>query len=168
MRNSFQICKKTQAEKICNGRSCYKAVELLLDYGYFPQGSSLWRAYEYDECGSLRALSLVFTRLRDKRNDLKSLAKANLPRRQFEALIPDEDKVPDANVQEILQHPRAEGYDAPMMDKLNTRYLYPSIYHLVKDPKHLDILLYLGFRDIDEPRYDGITPLMNTGLEDTT
>lgn len=145
------------------------SLNILLDADCMvPKVESLPR-YDYTGKGSLcdSCLRAVSTHLVGRREDLKRLAANNLPRMQATAFGLLSPFLLDSNATRVIEALRECGISVPpslqvhgLDDEEEVNNKLTSAYHSYHGPLPLSTLWSLGFRDLDTPDVDGLTPLM--------
>lgn len=108
----------------------------------------------------------VSAHLVGRREDLKRLAANNLSHMQATAFGLFSDCILDSNTTRVIQALEECGISVPPSlqvhgcDGGEGRHTFTSAYHSYHGPLHPTTLWSLGFRDLNIPNIDGLTPLM--------
>lgn len=143
------------------------SLKILLDAGCMMTKTESWPRDSYNCKRSLcdDCLQAISVHLIDRRESLKRLAANNLPCMQATALDVLSPYLLDSNATRVIQALDQWGISVPPSLQVNgsdrqSRNGLTSAYHKLYGPVSFSTLWSLGFRDLDTPDIDGLTPLM--------
>lgn len=152
----------------CSNNHGDTSLNILLDADCMIPEVESWPVGDYTLKISLcdNCTRAVSAHLVGRREDLKRLAANNLPRMEATAFGLFSDSILDSNTTRVVQALEECGISVPPSlqvhgcDDDEGCHTFTSAYHILDSPLRPAILWSLGFRDLNIPNIDGLTPLM--------
>ncbi|KAI8669621.1 hypothetical protein NCS57_00777500 [Fusarium keratoplasticum] len=156
-------CQESYALDLCSGCSCSATVKLLLETDC-PLGLGLineWLLFR----PSMKARIALLEHLAQRRERLQRLALNHLPESELRDLGVSLNELPDMTAPAIwdrLQSLHQRGAVKVLHNGLDplAGHVQRGIFHLLKHPRDAEVALNLGFKGIDTPNRDGVTPVL--------
>ncbi|UPL00860.1 hypothetical protein LCI18_011794 [Fusarium solani-melongenae] len=163
------VCK--QRTDLCSGCGCSATVRLLLEIDC-PMGlDSIAETSEFR--ASPKAKIALLEHLAQRRERLQRLALHHLPELELRDLAVALNELPDMTAPAIWDRLQSlhqsgvvkvlhNGLD-PLMPSELSDHVQQGILHLLDHPRDAEVAFNLGFKGIDTPNGDGVTPALRAG-----
>jgi hypothetical protein len=159
------FCREGDNPTLCSNCSCFECTEMILDYDCSLRDRDLREAMIL---ASHRTKLKLSEYLKDRRVRLRQFALEKLSPEDCKILGLSPGQIPDAGANEIVEILQQKGWKIPEPLQIgieqaprSTKHLsyWGSVYHIIDCTATADILLALGFKDIDSMDTNGNTPL---------
>lgn len=167
-----RLCQEPYGPDLCSGCGCSATVKLLLETDC-PVGLNL--IPDLFPVGiSPKAKIALLEHLAQRRERLQRLALHHLPESELQDLGVSLNQLPDATapaIWEKLQSLHQSGVVKVLHNGLNpgsgrqlVNHSRQGVFHLLQEPRYAEVAFNLGFKGINTPDRDGITPIIRSTL----
>jgi hypothetical protein len=161
-RYNSSFCREGDNPTLCSNCSCFECTEIILRYDCSLRG---WDLRDAMTLASHRTKLKLFEHLKDRRVRLQHFALEKLSPEDCKLVGLSPGQIPDARANKIVEILQRKGWTIPEPLQIGTekapRSYWASVYHLIDCTATADMLLELGFKDLDSMDANGKTPLLS-------
>jgi DNA-directed RNA polymerase subunit H (RpoH/RPB5) len=159
---SSYFCKEGDHPVHCSNCSCYESAEIILSYD-----CSIVDLHACIISASHRTKLKLFEHLKDRRVRLREFCLKKLPEESSKLGL-HSNQIPDSKANDVVELLQQKGIEIPRPLRIRIErdsatstntYYWRSVYHTIDCPATADMLLQLGFTDLDSNDTQGNTPL---------